>query len=155
MRLTHLKLILAALSLCPSAAVSAQSVIEEKARVLVLTDIGNEPDDSESLVRFLLYANEFDIEGIVATTSTWQRDFVQPELLHERVEAHGAVLSNLRKHADGHPSAEHLQSVIRSGAGSFGMEAVGPGKDTEASRLIIEVVDKPDPRRHRAASAAR
>src|SRR5690606_8868132 len=46
----------------------------------------------------------------------------------------------------GYPSAEHLQSIIRSGAASFGMEALGPGKDTEASRLIIEVVDRPDPR---------
>ena len=41
----------------------------EKQRVIVLTDITNEPDDQESLVRFLVYANEYDIEGIVATTS--------------------------------------------------------------------------------------
>jgi hypothetical protein len=38
--------------------------------VIVLTDIGNEPDDSESFVRFLLHANAFDGEGLVATTST-------------------------------------------------------------------------------------
>jgi Protein of unknown function (DUF1593) len=41
-----------------------------KARVIVLSDIGNEPDDQMSLVRFLLYSNEFDVEGLVATTST-------------------------------------------------------------------------------------
>ena len=41
-----------------------------KQRVFVLTDITNEPDDQQSLVRFLVYANEYDIEGIVATTST-------------------------------------------------------------------------------------
>jgi hypothetical protein len=44
-----------------------------KQRVFVLTDITNEPDDQESLVRFLVYANEYDIEGIVATTSTHLR----------------------------------------------------------------------------------
>ena len=44
-----------------------------KPRVLVPTDIGNEPDDQMSLTRFLLYSNEFDIEGLVATTSTWQK----------------------------------------------------------------------------------
>ncbi|MCB1128715.1 MAG: DUF1593 domain-containing protein, partial [Verrucomicrobiae bacterium] len=44
-----------------------------KERVFVLTDISNEPDDEESLVRFLVYANEYDIEGLVATTSTWLR----------------------------------------------------------------------------------
>ena len=34
-----------------------------KPRVIVLTDITNEPDDEQSMVRFLCYANEFDVEG--------------------------------------------------------------------------------------------
>lgn len=37
-----------------------------KPRVFVLTDISNEPDDEKSLVRFLVYTNEFDLERIVA-----------------------------------------------------------------------------------------
>ena len=41
-----------------------------QARIVVLTDLSNEPDDEESLVRFLVYANEFDVEGLIATTST-------------------------------------------------------------------------------------
>ena len=41
----------------------------EKSRILILTDIENEPDDAMSMVRFLLYSNQFDVEGIVATTS--------------------------------------------------------------------------------------
>jgi hypothetical protein len=41
----------------------------DKPRVFVLTDISNEPDDEESMVRFLVYANEYDVEGFVATTS--------------------------------------------------------------------------------------
>ena len=40
--------------------------------MVVLTDIGNEPDDQMSLVRLLLYANELDSEAIGPTTSTWQ-----------------------------------------------------------------------------------
>ena len=43
--------------------------MDEKPRVLVLTDVENEPDDAQSLVRFLTYANQWDIEGLVATTS--------------------------------------------------------------------------------------
>ena len=45
-----------------------------KIRVIVMTDISsiqagvNEPDDTQSLVRFLLYSNEFDIEGLIATS---------------------------------------------------------------------------------------
>jgi hypothetical protein len=46
---------------------------QEKQRVIVLTDINNETDDEESLVRFLVYSNEFDIEDIIATTSCWLR----------------------------------------------------------------------------------
>ena len=38
-------------------------------RMMVLTDIEADPDDTQSLVRLLLYANSMDIEAIVATTS--------------------------------------------------------------------------------------
>ena len=41
----------------------------DKIRVFVLTDIENEPDDAQSLVRFLVYSNQWDVEGLVATTS--------------------------------------------------------------------------------------
>jgi hypothetical protein len=117
-----------------------------KTRVLVLTDIGNEPDDSESMVRFLLYANDFDIEGLVATTSTWQRDKVRPDLIEERVRAYGAVLGNLRQHASGYPDAETLLKSIRSGLPSYGMQGVAPGQHSPGSDLIIAAVDKADTR---------
>jgi hypothetical protein len=29
-----------------------------------MTDIGNEPDDQMSMVRFLVYSNQFDVEGL-------------------------------------------------------------------------------------------
>ena len=51
---------------CPHAAAA------EKPRVLVLTDIENEPDDAMSMVRFLTYTNQWDVEGLVATTSVHQ-----------------------------------------------------------------------------------
>lgn len=139
-------LIAALMAVSVSTSLAAQSTDGGKPRVLVLTDIGNEPDDSESFVRFLLYANEFDVEGLIATTSTWQRAIVQPQLLRERIAAYSRVLPNLRKHAEGYPNPEHLDSVIRSGTATYGMAGVGQGKDTEASRWIIEVVDRPDSR---------
>ena len=43
----------------------------QKHRVVVLTDIEADPDDTQSLVRLLLYANQIDIKGLVATTSCW------------------------------------------------------------------------------------
>jgi hypothetical protein len=114
--------------------------------VVVLTDIGNEPDDSQSLVRFLAYANEFQVEGLVATTSTWQRDHVQPKLIQERIGAYEAVRPRLLRHAPGYPTAAALRQVVRSGVPLYGMKGVGAGRDTAASNLIVEAVDGGDRR---------
>mgnify|MGYP006310662043 FL=1 len=73
----------------------------EKTRILILTDIENEPDDAQSLVRFLIYSNQFDVEGIVATTSCWQRDQTAEWRIHETVDANGKVRNNLEKHETG------------------------------------------------------
>lgn len=118
----------------------------QRTLVLVLTDIGNEPDDSMSMIRFLLYSNEFDVEGLVATTSIWQPNMVQPQLIREHVGAYGKVRNNLLVHAPGYPEATDLLARIKSGRADYGLAGVGEGKDTEASEWILSVVDKPDPR---------
>ena len=41
----------------------------ERPRLAVLTDIGGDPDDQQSLIRLMLYANEFDIEVLIATAA--------------------------------------------------------------------------------------
>src|SRR5215468_1449866 len=66
-----------------------------KPRVVVLTDMGNEPDDQMSFIRLLLYSNEMDLEGLIAVTSTWQKDRVHPETLHKLIAAYGEVRPNL------------------------------------------------------------
>ncbi len=53
-----------------------------KPRVVIISDIGNEPDDQMSFVRFLLYSNEFDVEAMIATTSTWQKTKTHAETMH-------------------------------------------------------------------------
>ncbi len=124
----------------------AEFIKAEKQRVIVLTDISNEPDDEESLVRFLVYSNEYDVEGLIATTSVWLKGTVRPERIQERVEAYGQVRDNLLKHASGYPTKEHLLSVIKAGRPEFGMDGVGEGKSSEGSRHIIAVVDELDTR---------
>jgi len=52
---------------------------DQRNRVIILTDIEADPDDTESLVRLLLYSNVIDIKGLIATTSTHQRNNVYPE----------------------------------------------------------------------------
>ncbi len=118
----------------------------EKTRVVVLTDISNEPDDEESLVRYLVYSNEFDTEAIIATTSTWLREGTREDIIRHQIDAFGQVRGNLIKHADGYPQFDELLAVTSTGQGGFGMDDVGFGKSTKGSNLIIEVVDKPDDR---------
>lgn len=127
-------------------ALSVLAPAAEKPRLIVLTDISNEPDDEESLVRLLVYSNEFDLEGIVATTSVWLKNRVRPDLIRQAVEAYGKVRSNLLLHAPGFPDASTLLARIKTGSAEFGMTGVGEGKSTEGSRHIIEVLDRPDPR---------
>lgn len=139
--LTGLCLAPAAAQATAPASARITSAAPVKPRIMVLTDIGNEPDDSESLVRLLLYANEFDIAGIIATTSTWQRDRVRPELIDQRLDAYAQVWGNLTQHADGYPSPDMLRAARLAGAPLYGMKGVGRGHDTKASSAIIAAVD--------------
>ena len=70
----------------------------QKQRVVVMTDIANEPDDQMSMVRFLVYSNHFDVEGLVATTSTWMKDKVRPDVIRTLVDAYETVRPKLATH---------------------------------------------------------
>jgi hypothetical protein len=125
---------------------SAQKAPPEKPRVIILTDVLNEPDDTQSLIRALLYSNDIDIKGLIATTSTWQKSAVHPEEIRRLIAAYTQVLPNLRVHANGFPDAPALLATVRSGRAAYGMTGVGKGLDTEASKLIISEVDANDAR---------
>ena len=71
-----LSLLLAILSFF-SSDVFAQTT--KKLRVLVLTDIEADPDDTQSMNLFLLYSNQWDVEGLIATTSIHQQARIPPE----------------------------------------------------------------------------
>ena len=118
----------------------------QRPRVIVLTDIENEPDDAESLVRFLVYANQWDVEGLIATTSTHMRAKVSPERIREIVRAYGQVRDNLLLHEPGFPSADSLLARISEGLPVFGMAAVGKEMDSPGSERIIAAVDRADAR---------
>ncbi|EXJ87771.1 hypothetical protein A1O1_04698 [Capronia coronata CBS 617.96] len=118
----------------------------DKRRLFVLTDIANEPDDAQSLVRLMVYANEFRIEGLVATTSYWLNDTVRPDQIHDIVQAYGETLPNLKQHASGWPEVDQLVPLIKSGSTLYGMAGVGPGQDTEGSKLLVEAVDASEER---------
>lgn len=122
------------------------SAAKAKARVVVLTDIENEPDDTMSMVRLLTYSNEIDIEGLIATTSMFMTDRVAPESIHNVVAAYGKVRSNLLLHESGFPTEEHLNTVVKHGLPVYGMRGVGEGRNSEGSDWIIKVLEAPDER---------
>lgn len=118
----------------------------EKLRVVVLTDIENEPDDAQSMVRFLTYSNQWDVEALVATTSVHQKNKTAAYKIRQIVEAYGKVRDNLLIHEPGYPEAGYLRSVLREGRTDYGMSAVGNGMDSPGSDMIIQVVDHKDRR---------
>ena len=117
-----------------------------KPRVFVFTDMGNEPDDQMSMVRLLIYSNELDLEGLIATTSTWQKEKRETDTIAGIISAYGEVRSNLMKHADGWPEAPYLQSLVNVGQPGYGMASTGKGQSSPGSEALIAAVDKNDPR---------
>ena len=114
------------------------SLAADKPRVIVTSD--GEIDDECSMVRFLLYANEFDIEGIITSSSQYHAhghkwagdDWAQPYLA-----AYAKVYPNLVKHDPRYPTPDFLQSrTLLGNVKSEGeMEEITPG-----SQRIVEVL---------------
>lgn len=140
-------LFLALLAVTPRAVAQAVGVMESpRQRVVVLTDIDNEPDDQQSLVRLLLYSDCIDIRGLVATTSTHLQGRVAPEVIRSVVRAYGEVVGNLRLHSSDYPPADSLMAKVSEGTPRYGLSAVGEGKDSPGARLIVSELDSTDPR---------
>lgn len=118
----------------------------KKPRVFIVSDISNEPDDAESLVRYLLYSNEFDTRGIVACTSTWMKRVVHPEDITKILDAYGLVTENLNCHV--HPenrysSKQDLLDMVATGPSLYGKEALEPDVPvSEGTKLLIDRLDE-------------
>lgn len=119
---------------------------KENVRLVVLTDMGADPDDEQSLVRLLLYSNRIDIKGIVATTSCWQQNTIRPDFIENILSAYERVQSKLLKHEAGFPTAADLRGVAKKGIARYGMQGVGDGMDSEGSELIIRELESDDDR---------
>lgn len=111
-------------------------------RLVIETDAGGDPDDEQSLVRLLLYANEWDIEGIIANRSrARERENLNPErtglgIVRRLLGAYAVCYPNLVQHDSRYPKPDVL--LKRTVAGYEGMD--------DAVKLIIAAVDRPDPR---------
>mgnify|MGYP005862837907 CR=1 FL=1 len=91
-------------------------------RVIFETDAGGDQDDQASLVRLLMYSNDFDIQGIIAERhpSQYGKDGAfndagtgaanSLELVRDYIEAHGGVRAKLVKHDPRYPTMNELLS---------------------------------------------
>lgn len=117
-----------------------------KERVVILTDVENEPDDTETLVRLMLYTNQIDVRGLIATTSTHMRNRVAPETILQIIDAYDKVRDNLLLHEAGYPEAAYLRSVVKRGLGVYGMDGVGAEKNSEGSDWLVQELENADKR---------
>ncbi|HEX6891902.1 MAG TPA: nucleoside hydrolase-like domain-containing protein [Chryseolinea sp.] len=132
-----------------------------KPRTIVTTD--GEVDDQDSFIRLLLYANEFDLIGLVYSSSQWHykgdgkgtlytsememtknRYGARPDLrwpgttwMQEFIDRYASVYGNLTKHAQGFPTPEYLKGIVRVGNIDFEGEMA---KDTEGSDFIKKIL---------------
>src|SRR5689334_1170986 len=118
------------------------STAGDRIRLIVETDAGGDPDDEQSLVRFLLYANEWDVAGIIANRpKSRDGENLNPErtglgVVQRLVRAYGECYPGLVKHDPRYPAADDL--LKRTIAGYDDTD--------EAVKLIIAEVDGDDPR---------
>ena len=116
-----------------------------KPRIIVTTDITNEPDDQESLIRLLLYANDIDIEGLIGSTGVWKLSDPATDVIHECIDGYAQVYDNLKQHDSTYPSPDYLHEITLTGNRGYGISHVS-GRGSAGARLIIEAADRDDPR---------
>ncbi len=111
-------------------------------RLIIETDAGGDPDDEQSLVLFLLYANEWDIEGIIANRPTTRRpENKNPEdsglgIVRRLLDAYGQCQPTLVRHDARYPTQEYL----------WQRTVAGYNDTDDAVKLIVSAVDKDDRR---------
>ncbi|MEO1451218.1 MAG: DUF1593 domain-containing protein, partial [Bacteroidota bacterium] len=125
-----------------------------KYRLIILADMGNEPDEMQQMIHMITCANAFDIEGLIAVTGKYLRPesheeyrrVTHPELFHQIIDAYEKDLPNLKQHAEGWPAPDDLRATVVSGQTGYGIDDVGEGKSSPGSELILAAAMKKDDR---------
>lgn len=90
----------------------------DKPKVIVMTD--GEIDDHSSMIRFLLYTCDVDVQAIIETNSMFQRNGHSEKSWYEdQLAAYEVVHPNLIKHHPGYPTAEKLRAISFVGDEDF------------------------------------
>ena len=135
MSASHLRLL--AFGCCAAVLAAA-----ERPRVLVSTDIGGtDPDDFQSMVHLLVYADAFDLEGLVSSPyGPGRKEHILQVIAHYERD-----YANLKTHSARYPTPAALRAMTKEGAlDSPGPEGVGAA--TEGSEWIVRCGRRTDAR---------
>ncbi|MEO8368440.1 MAG: DUF1593 domain-containing protein [Candidatus Solibacter sp.] len=111
-------------------------------RVIVSSDIGGtDPDDFQSMVHFLLYADMFDVEGIISSPYGPGRK----EHILQIIDLYARDYANLKTHSAKYPAPDALRAISKQGA-IDGAGLNGFAAATEGSRWIVECARRADSR---------
>ncbi len=119
---------------------------EVKPRIIATTD--GEIDDQCSMVRFLLYANEWDIEGIVTSSSQYHwrgHNWAGDDWIEPYLNAYEEIYPNLVLHDSEYPTPEYLRerTVLGNVDTEGEMEKVTAGSELIVRVLLDETDDRP------------
>ena len=115
---------------------------DERLRVIIETDAGGDPDDEQSLVRFLLYVNEWDVEGIIANRAdardgeNLNAQRTGPGIVRALVDAYCRCHPRLVEHDARYPSPERLRTITVDGTGESGVELLMAAADAKDPRPV-------------------
>jgi len=137
--------VLPALGLSLGVAIAGYSeVTPPKPRVIATTD--GEIDDRCTMIRFLLYANEWEILGIIHSSSKFhwagdethkEKGWAPVEWLDRQLDAYEEVYANLKEHDAGYPTPDYLRSQVFVGNIAYQGDM---SKTTPGSNRIVEVL---------------
>ncbi|MHC4070950.1 MAG: DUF1593 domain-containing protein [Planctomycetota bacterium] len=111
-------------------------------RILVSTDIGGtDPDDFQSMVHFLVYADSFDIEGLVSSPYGPGRK----EDILKVIDCYAKDYANLKTYSNKYPTPDALRVITKQGETAMAPYA-GVQQSTEGSEWIVQCARRDDPR---------
>ncbi len=111
-------------------------------RVLVSTDIGGtDPDDFQSMVHLLLYADVVDLEGLVSSPFGPGRK----EHILEVIDAYERDYSNIGSYSKNYPTADELRAITKQGE-VLRAPYEGVRSATEGSEWIVKCAFREDSR---------
>lgn len=114
----------------------------DRPRVIISSDIGgSDPDDFQSMVHLLMYADVLDIEGLISSPPNAGR----AKHIYESLDVYAQDYPKLKMASTRYPTPEQLRSLVKQGAIDSSPKQ-GYSVPTEGSRWIIECARRADDR---------